>query len=268
MKIVSFNINSLRVRMHQLQAIIKKHQPDILGLQEIKVNDECFPIKSLEKLNYYIYYHGQKAHYGVALFCKKKPIEIYKGFPHDSINENRRIISIKIKIKNKIINIINGYFPQGDNRNNLIKFSEKRRFYHNLLIYLKENFSPKSDVIVMGDMNVSASDYDIGIHKLNKQRWIKQGKCSFLPEEKTWIQSLKDWGLIDTYRKQNPKSSSKFSWFDYRSNGFAKNIGLRVDLILASESLFSFCTSTGIDYEIRAMDRPSDHAPVWANFDL
>ncbi|WMY97169.1 MAG: exodeoxyribonuclease III [Arsenophonus sp.] len=266
MKFISFNINSLRAHIHQLEAIIQKHQPDVIGLQETKVEDNAFPLKQINKLGYYVFYYGQKAHYGVALFFKKKPINIRKGFPNEDIHAQRRIIMADIKIKNKTITVINGYFPQGECRNHPIKFFAKKKFYQDLYIYLKKYVISKSYIILMGDMNISPTDNDIGIGEINKKRWLSKGKCSFLPEERKWIEKLKSLGLIDTYRKKNPNTINQFSWFDYRSKGFIKNCGLRIDLILASNLLFNYCIDTGIDYEIKNMKKPSDHAPIWANF--
>jgi exodeoxyribonuclease III len=120
----------------------------------------------------------------------------------------------------------------------------------------------------MGDMNISHTDIDIGIGEDNRKRWLRTGKCSFLPEEREWMEKLLSWGLIDTYREKHPESSD-YSWFDYRSRGFEREPkrGLRIDMVLATESLASRCKSAGIDYDIRGMEKPSDHAPIWAEFE-
>ena len=173
-----------------------------------------------------------------------------------------------IETEKGIITIINGYFPQGECRDHPTKFAAKAKFYQDLQIYLQNNLSPQSHVIIMGDMNISPKDQDIGIGEINKKRWLSAGKCSFLPEEREWMDKLKSWGLVDTYRQQNPEITDQFSWFDYRSKGFVDNRGLRIDLILTSSSLFAYCGETGIDYDIRSMAKPSDHAPIWAKFEL
>ncbi len=113
----------------------------------------------------------------------------------------------------------------------------------------------------MGDMNISPTDLDIGIGEENRKRWLRTGKCSFLPEEREWMDRLMSWGLVDTFRHANPQTADRFSWFDYRSKGFDDNRGLRIDLLLASQPLAECCVETGIDYEIRSMEKPSDHAP-------
>jgi exodeoxyribonuclease-3 len=122
----------------------------------------------------------------------------------------------------------------------------------------------------MGDLNISPQDIDIGIGEDNRKRWLRDGKSSFQPVEREWLQRLKDWGLQDTYRLHKPDDNAHFSWFDYRSRGFEREPrrGLRIDAILATAPLASLCTDADIDYAIRAMEKPSDHAPVWATFDL
>ena len=116
----------------------------------------------------------------------------------------------------------------------------------------------------MGDMNISPTDLDIGIGEDNKKRWLRTGKCSFLPEERQWLNQLHALGLTDLFRQQHPTVNDRFSWFDYRSAGFNDNRGLRIDQLLASATLAQQCQASDIDYAIRAMEKPSDHAPVWA----
>jgi exodeoxyribonuclease-3 len=149
-----------------------------------------------------------------------------------------------------------------------VKFPAKAKFYADLLSYLKNNHTPDDKIILMGDMNISHQDCDIGIGEDNRKRWLRTGKCSFLPEEREWLTELLAWGFKDTFRKLNPDTTNLFSWFDYRSGGFedTPKRGLRIDLILATESLQSMCVDTGIDYDIRGMEKTSDHCPIWATF--
>jgi len=120
----------------------------------------------------------------------------------------------------------------------------------------------------MGDINIAVNDIDIDIGKNNYKRWLYLGKCGFLQEEKELIKKIFNLGFIDTYRYKNSKIKNYYSWFDYRYNNFNKNIGLRIDLLLASRPLAKLINNTGIDYSIRAMEKPSDHAPVWVDFNL
>ena len=268
MKIVSFNINGLRARLEQLQRLIDAHQPDSIGLQEIKVHDEVFPVADIEAMGYTPFYHGQKAHYGVALLCKLQPDAIQRGFPNDEPDAQRRmIIGTFTQSNGRKLTLLNGYFPQGENRDHETKFPAKQKFYADLQTYLENHHNPDEDLVVMGDINISPEDRDIGIGEANRKRWLKEGKCSFLPEEREWLTRLKAWGLVDTFRHQNPEVGDRFSWFDYRSKGFDENRGLRIDVILATASLLPRLSETGIDYPLRGHDKPSDHAPIWACFD-
>lgn len=267
MKVISFNINGLRARLHQLQAIIDKHQPDIIGLQEIKVHDEAFPLEDVQKMGYHVYYHGQKAHYGVAMLCKKEPQSVFKGFATDTEESQKRMISVTVEQDNgRDLTVMNGYFPQGENINHETKFPYKRQFYKDLMTHLQTNHTPDEDVIVMGDINISPTNLDIGIGEVNAKRWLKTGKCSFQPIEREWLATLLNWGFKDTFREQNPETSDQYSWFDYRSKGFLDNRGLRIDVVLATHELAARCIDTGIDYELRGIEKPSDHAPIWSEF--
>ena len=269
MKIISFNINGIRARLHQLQAIIDKHQPDIIGLQEIKVHNEQFPEQAVKDMGYQVYYHGQKSHYGVAFLSKTKPDFVQYGFPSDDDDAQRRMIMMRFEQdKNSPITVLNGYFPQGENREHETKFPAKRKFYQDLMQYLDDNHTPEDNVVIMGDLNISPTNEDIGIGEQNAKRWLRTGKCSFLPEEREWINRLYDWGFTDSFRAANPSVDDQFSWFDYRSKGFLDNRGLRIDHVLATPGVHAKLAETGIDYELRGIEKPSDHAPIWATYKL
>lgn len=267
MKVISFNINGIRARLHQLEALIAKHQPDVIGLQETKVHDEQFPQEAVEAMGYHVIFHGQKGHYGVALLSKKPLENPMFGFPSDGEEAQRRMIMGDYVTDNgERVRVLNGYFPQGESRDHPLKFPAKEKFYADLMAYLQTELTPEQPVVVMGDVNISHQDCDIGIGDDNAKRWLRTGKCSFLPEERAWLNTLLDWGLVDTYRQQHPEVTDQFSWFDYRSRGFDDNRGLRIDLILATEKLAAQCTESGIDYELRGIEKPSDHAPIWSVF--
>ncbi len=269
MKIISFNINSLRARPHQIEAVVKAHDPEVIALQETKVDDPEFPHEIVESIGYHAEFHGQKGHYGVATLSKNKPLSVTKGFPTDADDAQRRAIITEHQGKEGSFFVFNGYFPQGENRSHETKFPAKEKFYADLLNYLSPE-QLKNNWLVVGDMNISFKDQDIGIGPQNAKRWLKTGKCSFLPEEREWLQTLVDKGLSDTFRKHYPEVEDRFSWFDYRSKGFADDPkrGLRIDLILASQKLYENCIDAGIDYDIRGMEKPSDHAPIWAEFNF
>jgi exodeoxyribonuclease-3 len=271
MRIVSFNTNGIRSRRHQLEALRDQYDPDIIGVQETKVQDQDFPLEMISELGYQAHYFGQKTHYGVALLSKRPPLEVQKGFPGDGDGTQRRfIMGVFETADGRPLNLINGYFPQGESRDHEIKFPAKRKFYADLLAYLNANFTPDDRLVVIGDMNIAPLDLDIGIGPDNAKRWLRTGKCSFLPEEREWMQQLTGWGLCDTYRQCHPEVDDRFSWFDYRSRGFEREPkrGLRIDLVLASPAVSAQLSGAGIAYDIRAMEKPSDHCPVWADFAL
>lgn len=271
MRLVSFNINGLRARLHQLEALIKAHQPDIIGLQETKVHDDEFPLEAVSALGYYVFHHGQKGHYGVALLCRQPPEEVFYGFPDDGDDAQRRLIGARlIAADGEPLIVWNGYFPQGENIAHPVKFPSKQRFYARLAQLLEDDHQPEQRVVVMGDFNISPEDIDIGIGETNRKRWLRDGKTSFQPIEREWLGRIQRWGMQDCYRLCYPQACEHFSWFDYRSRGFEREPkrGLRIDYILVSPALAPQVRHSGIDYQLRGMPRPSDHAPVWAELEL
>lgn len=266
MKFVSFNINGLRARLHQLQALIDKHQPDVIGLQEIKVHDDAFPLSDVEAMGYNVYFYGQKSHYGVAIMCKQEAVKVQYGFPTDEPDAQRRMIMATFDVNGEKLTVLNGYFPQGESRDHALKFPAKEKFYADLQAYLTDNHTVHEQLIVMGDVNIASADVDIGIGAQNAKRWLKTGKCSFLPEEREWMERLVNWGLHDSFRTLYPDTDDKYSWFDYRSRGFDDNRGLRIDVIMATPSLHTQLQNAGIDYALRGIEKPSDHAPIWAEY--
>lgn len=273
MKIVSFNTNSVRLRLHQLQALTDQISPDIIGLQETKVQDHEFPLADIEAMGYNAIFMGQKTHYGVALLYKKE-IELVasqKGWKTDGDDAQKRMIIGDFKFTNgEQVRVINGYFPQGENREHPVKFPAKVKFYADLMDYLENDCSPEQQLAVIGDFNISPTDLDIGIGEANRKRWLRDGKTSFLPEEREMWQRLINWGLMDTFRSVHPETNDIFSWFDYRSKGFEAEPkrGLRIDTVLATPSLNAKAIASEVGYDVRGMEKPSDHAPVWTEFSL
>ena len=269
MRIVSFNINSVRARPHQLEYIRDVIKPDVIGLQETKVNDPDFPIDIINDIGYHVEFWGQKGHYGVAILSKCKPLSTIKGFVNDTEEDQKRFIQSSFKFGNEELVVMNGYFPQGENIKHETKFPKKIKYYHDLKSHIVNVQKDSSNLIVMGDFNVSPEDIDIGIGELNAKRWLREGKTSFQPQEREMWNSIKDLGFVDTWRVKNPTDSSTYSWFDYRSRMFDQNPkrGLRIDHIMLSDNLADSIKDVGIDYEARAMEKPSDHCPVWLELD-
>ena len=190
MKIISFNINSVRARPHQLEYIRDHLDPDVIGLQETKVHDDEFPEELINDIGYHCEFWGQKGHYGVALLSKKKPIEVFKGFAKDTEDDQKRFIQGKYKFNSNEIYILNGYFPQGENRNHEIKFPKKIKYYKDLKQHIKKLKRSSSNIIVMGDFNVAPTENDIGIGEVNaKDGFAKVNVHFYLKKLRCGIQS-------------------------------------------------------------------------------
>ena len=269
MRVVTFNVNGIRSRFHQLKQLILDYNPDIIGLQETKVSDDLFPADEIRQLGYHVCFHGQKTHYGVALMSRVEPTAVYRGYDRDDDDSQKRFIVGEFQMGSQTLTVANGYFPQGENRAHPVKFPAKAKFYADLIQWLERRQTVADPLLLMGDLNISPTDQDIGIGDQNAKRWLREGKCSFLPEEREWLRQVMDQGLTDVYRQLHPDVNDRFSWFDYRSRAFERDPkrGLRIDLILANETMSSTARGAGIAYDIRSMERPSDHCPVWADFD-
>ena len=270
MRIVSFNINSIRARPHQLIHLRDTLDPDVIGLQETKVNDPDFPLEVIEEIGYHPEYWGQKGHYGVAFLSKQKPIKTVKGFKKDTEEDQKRFIECTFSSNGNEITIMNGYFPQGENINHETKFPKKIKYYDDLNSHIKALKRKQKNLIIMGDFNVAPEDIDIGIGPENMKRWLRDGKTSFQPQEREMWNSIKDIGFIDSWRLKYPDESSIYSWFDYRSKMFDDDTkrGLRIDHILVSDNLIDSIKDVGIDYYSRALEKPSDHCPVWVDLEF
>jgi len=275
MRLVSFNINGIRARLHQLEALVAAHRPAVIGLQETKVHDAEFPREAVEALGYRVFFHGQKGHYGVALMIDVaqcgEPDAVHYGFPDDGEEAQRRMIGARLVLADgDALTVWNGYFPQGENLDHPLKFPHKREFYAQLRRLLEGQHRPDERLAVMGDFNISPEEIDIGIGEANRKRWLREGKTSFQPVEREWLDGIKAWGLVDSYRVRYPAVDDRYSWFDYRSKGFDREPrrGLRIDHILVTAPLAERVVDAGIDYDLRGMERPSDHAPVWTELDL
>ena len=160
---------------------------------------------------------------------------------------------------------MNGYFPQGENIKHETKFPKKIKYYQDLKEHIIDIKKSQNNLVVMGDFNVSPQDIDIGIGEQNAKRWLRDGKTSFQPEEREMWNSIRDLGFVDTWRIIYPDDSTTYSWFDYRSRMFDQNPkrGLRIDHIMLSDNLKGSIKAVGIDHYARAMEKPSDHCPIW-----
>ncbi len=254
MKIASWNINSLRKRQDRLFAWLQKSEPDVVCLQETKCTDEQFPLLAFNAAGYEAVYHGQKSYNGVAILSKIPPKEIVIGLSDGSDDAQTRLISATIGG----VRIHSVYVPNGQAVGSPA-YQYKMKWFERLRArLLNENHD---QAIVAGDFNVAPGHLDVHDPDL----WRGAIMCS--EDERRALQSVTELGFADTLRTLQPQARI-YSWWDYRMLSFPKDRGLRIDLILATETLMKRCTGVGVEREMRKGKDPSDHAPVWAEFNL
>lgn len=256
MRIVSWNINSLRKRQERLLDWLGATSPDIVCLQETKCTDEQFPAKTLRDAGYASVFHGQKSYNGVAVLAKEVPHEVRMGFCDEVADEQARVIAANVGA----VRVISIYAPNGQAVGSPA-YQYKLEWYRRLTKCLREEESPLERIVVCGDFNVAPNDKDVHDPAL----WCGAIMCS--TEERAAFRALKEVGLADTLRLHHPESGI-FSWWDYRMLAFPKNRGLRIDAILAGRELAAQCSDGGVHREMRKGKEPSDHAPVWAEFTI
>jgi exodeoxyribonuclease-3 len=253
LKIASWNVNSLRVRLEQVTDWLEQTQVDVLGLQELKLSDDEFPASEFQRLGYHCEFTGQKTYNGVALISKH-PIEgVVREMPnyHD---EQRRFIAGKVKG----IQVVNVYVPNGQELGSE-KFEYKQRWFQHLQATMSEYLSTEKQVVLMGDFNITPADIDVH----DPKKWRGKIHCSDI--ERLMLHKLMSEGLYDSYRHLNSQGDA-FSWWDYRGGGYRANEGLRIDLVLSSGSMLDSLTECHIDEQPRQRERPSDHTPVVAAY--
>lgn len=257
MKVASWNVNSLRVRLEQVEDWLKQQQPDVLCLQELKMEDKDFPVQAFEQLGYHSYFTGQKTYNGVAILSKQPLKNIITELPNFE-DQQRRFIMGRLGDTT----IINVYVPNGQALDSE-KFVYKRQWLSSLRATIKSLLDEQKNqkLLLLGDFNITPSDLDVH----DPKKWHNKIHCS--PIERQILQNLMSEGLYDLFRKHN-SGAEQFSWWDYRGAGYRANEGLRIDLILASEACLSASTGCTIDEAPRKLERPSDHTPVIAELDI
>lgn len=252
MKLATWNVNSLKVRLPQLLEWLAAQQPDVLCLQETKLEDHNFPQKEIESAGYQVEFSGQKTYNGVALLTREIPSDVIRGNPHFP-DPQKRLIAATVNG----IRIVCAYIPNGQAVGSE-KYDYKLAWLYELEAWLGELLQENPLLALAGDFNIAPDDRDVH----NPEAWAGQILCS--EPERTAFRRLLALGLKDSFRLfERPEKA--FSWWDYRMLGFQKNHGLRIDHILLSDPLASRCAAAGIDREMRKRERPSDHAPVTAD---
>ncbi len=260
MKIATWNINSIRVRLPHIIEWLNLHSPDVLALQETKVEDPHFPIDAFKEIGYNCAYRGQKTYNGVAFLSKIDAKDIITEPPQLSgdmdISEKRFIAATFDDIRIVNLYVVNGQEVDSE------KYAYKLKWLNCIRDYLTEQAKTHKKLVVVGDFNIAPQDADIH----DAKAW--EGKILCSDQERKALQQIQAIGLEDTFRLFDQPANT-FSWWDYRAAGFRRNRGLRIDLILANTATnpeFN-CTQCWIDKEPRTWERPSDHAPVIAEFE-
>ena len=251
MKIASWNVNSLRVRLPQVLEWLYESKVDVLALQETKTQDPDFPHEEIEKAGYQVLFSGQKTFNGVAILAKSElidPITDVKNLD----DPQRRILAATVDD----VRVINLYVVNGSEVGSE-KFAYKLDWIEKVTAHIKKEMKTHKKVVVLGDFNIAPDDRDVH----DPERWRDKILCS--KDERQAYEKMLSLGLTDTFREFE-QEDKQFSWWDYRGGGFPRNHGLRIDLILATKALK--CKSSIIDAIPRSWERPSDHTPVVAEF--
>ena len=253
LKIATWNVNSLKLRLPHVQDWLAQEQPDILALQETKLIDENFPAASFHAMGYNPIYSGQKTYNGVAIISREAATAWNAGIPGYS-DPQRRVLRAEIAG----IHILNVYVPNGSEVGS-DKYNYKIEWLGQLFSYIRELRKDDKPLILLGDFNIAPEDIDVH----DPAEW--DGKVLVSDPERAEFRRLLALGLSDCYRLFDQEPNG-FSWWDYRAGGFRRNRGLRIDHILASTSLAASCVACTIDKRPRTLERPSDHTPVIAVF--
>lgn len=251
MKIASWNVNSLKVRLPHVLLWLEKTQPDVLVLQETKTIDENFPAEEIMAAGYQVVYSGQKTYNGVAILCKEQYLieDVVTDLP--SLEDpQRRILAATING----VRILNLYVVNGAEVGSE-KFDYKLNWLEKVTDWVTEQSQQYKKMVILGDFNIAPDDRDVH----NPKSWHERILCS--TPERNALKKLLNIGFVDSFRLFEQEEKT-YSWWDYRSGGFDKNMGLRIDLILLNQILTEQCIASYVDPRPRAWERPSDHAPV------
>jgi exodeoxyribonuclease-3 len=254
MKIATWNVNSILARLPHVLRWLETALPDVLCLQETKCVDEKFPAEEFHRLGYHSESFGQAAYNGVAILSRLKCEHIRRGLPDDEPNAQARLIAATIAG----IRVVNVYVPNGQSVG-ADKYYFKLEWLRRLRALFDSSYQKNERVLLCGDFNIAPEDCDVH----NPMLW--RGRILFSEPEKEALSRVKEWGLIDAFRIHN-QSNTEFSWWDYRAGAFRRNLGLRIDHIWVSEPLAGESSAVLIDREPRRWEKPSDHAPVAAEF--
>ncbi len=255
-KIATFNANSIRVRLPQILTWLDKEKPDVLCIQETKVQNTDFPQSAIEEAGYSVVFNGQKSYAGVAIITRETPAQVIAGF--DDGSDQPRLL----RMQYQNLHIINTYVPQGRDIESE-HFQYKLAWFHRFRQLLETHYTPADSVIWVGDFNVATEDIDV--YSPDSLRT----SVDFHPDAQAALDHVRDWGFTDIFRQHHPGESHQYTYWDYRvRNAFERRTGWRIDHIWATHSMVQYSTGAWIDMDARKKTRPSDHTFLVAEFSL
>ncbi len=248
MKIVTWNVNSIRTRLDQVLDWMEANDPDVVCMQETKIADQEFPVDEFGDLGYDVHTYGNGGYCGVAIACKDEARQISPGLPEEGEDQQRRVVALEVMG----VRVVNVYAPNGqDLRSD--KYEYKLEWYARLHRYLQSTLKLGQPLVLTGDFNICPLDIDVGDPGVDE--------IFRSPKERAAYQAVIDLGLTDAYRHLHP-DTAQYTWWDYRRNMFARKQGLRIDHFLVSKPLVSRIESVTVEMDVRSGEQPSDHAPV------
>ena len=257
-KVATYNANSIRARMPLLLDWLAEESPDVLCVQETKVQDKDFPAKPIREAGFKVVFKGQKSHAGVAIISKAEPEAVAYGFDDGGEPDAPRLIRAVIRG----IPVVNTYVPQGRDPDSE-HFEYKLAWFGRLRVLFERHFKPDEPLLWMGDFNVATEDIDV--YDPDRLR----GHVDFHPAAQSALKKVQEWGFVDVFRKHHPDEPNQFTYYDYRAkNPIERNVGWRVDHIWATEPLAEQSVASWIDVDARRAERPSDHTFLVAEFEL
>ncbi len=256
LKIASYNVNSIRSRLHIVLPWLRNHRPDIFCMQETKVEDAKFPLAELEAAGYTVAFSGGKRYNGVAIASKQTPQKVSFGLADDPPDSDRLAVAHFGDLV-----VLNAYVPQGQEVDRP-QFAYKLAWLGRLKKYLSQNFQPDGKLVLCGDFNVAPKQIDVH----DPKRIL--GHVSFNPEVWKAYGDVLSWGLVDVFRKHHPDEPGQYTFFDYRvKDSVGRNLGWRVDHILATKKTAAASGGCVIDRATRQSEKPSDHAVIYAEWE-
>ncbi len=254
MLLATWNVNSIRARLERVLAWLDRTRPDVVCLQELKVTNDAFPVEPIREAGYHAAIVGQKTYNGVAVLSRAEPADVREGL--DPSDPQARLISVKVDG----VRVLSAYVPNGSEVGS-DKWTYKLRWLTQLRQRLDEAHCADEPLAICGDFNVATDDADVATPEL----WRDTVLCH--RDARTALEQVKAFGLADVLRQKHPEGGI-YTWWDYRRLAFPRNEGLRLDYIYATSPLAGRCVRAWVDRDERKGSKPSDHAPVLAEFDL